>query len=126
VSTDISKARNVSVETYRRNGMPVRTPVWLVSEGATVFVRTDPHSGKVKRIKNNPHVRLAPSDMRGNVKGPWVDGEARFVEGAEAKRVLELFQEKYGMLFTWVGIWRRLRGGGQFAVIAIKPEAAPK
>lgn len=124
--SDLSSASYISLETYKKDGTPVRTPVWLVADGATVFVRTDPNSGKVKRIRKNHHVKLAPSDMRGNVKGAWVEGEARFVEGDAAQEVLKLFSKKYRTAHALLTLTRRLRGNSTLQVIAIElqPRAA--
>jgi PPOX class probable F420-dependent enzyme len=58
----------ISLETYRRNGVPVRTPVWFLIENAILYVHTDDSTGKVKRIRRNPKVRLAPSHFRGKPK----------------------------------------------------------
>lgn len=121
----LAGTRNISLETYRKNGDPVRTTVWLVEEGGALYVRTDPRSGKARRIRRNPRVRLAPSDMRGNVKGEWADGDAGFVEGDEYQRILELFRRKYGLAFALISLWRSLRGAPPFVVIRIKVLPAP-
>src|SRR5438132_12331821 len=69
--------KHISLETYRKTGDLVRTPVWFVEENGELFVRTDSDTGKIKRIRNNPRVRVAPCNMRGTVKSDWVEGEAR-------------------------------------------------
>lgn len=121
------KARNIVLETYRKSGAPVRTPVWLVVDGGTIYVRTDPKSGKAKRIRNNPHVRLAPSDMRGNVKGEWADGDVRPLAGADAERILALFGKKYGFAVSLMRLWHRIRGFPPYLVLAIsiRPSGNP-
>ena len=118
-------ARNISLETYRKNGDPVRTTVLVVEDAGKLFVRTDPRSGKVKRIRRNPKVRVAPSDMRGNTKGDWVEGEASFVKGAEAERVLGLFGKKYGLMVRLFRIWLWITRVPPVAVIAIKTGSRP-
>src|SRR5689334_18846042 len=55
----------ISLETYRRNGEPVRTPVWFLKENGILYVHTGDNTGKVKRIRRNPKVRVAPSHFRG-------------------------------------------------------------
>ena len=114
-----SKERYISLETYKKSGEAVRTPVWLIEEGGVVFIRTDPSSWKAKRMRRNHRVRLAPSDMRGTPKGEWVDGEARFVEGEEAERVLKLITKKYGLMGRVIESGNSLRGRHPTAVIAI-------
>ena len=98
----------MSLETYRKSGAPVKTTVWLVLDAGSLYVRTSPKSGKAKRLRRNPRVRLAPSDMRGNVKGEWMSGEAGFVEGADAPRIATLFRKKYGFMVALVGLWMRI------------------
>ena len=108
------------METYRSDGEPVRTTTFLVVDGDNIYVRTDLKTGKVKRLSENPRVRLAPSDMRGSPKGAWVEGEARMVEGEEAARVLLLFREKYGLLARVLDPLNRFRGIRFTGVISIK------
>jgi len=106
-----SDARYISLETFRKNGVGVRTTVWLVEDGGVVYFRTDPKSGKAKRIRLNPHVRIARSDMGGKVKGAWVDGEARGVDEKESDRIRDLFREKYGLQIRLLGGLSRFSGG---------------
>jgi PPOX class probable F420-dependent enzyme len=115
-----SAEKYVSLETYKRSGDAVQTPVWIVEEGGVLYVRTDPGSWKAKRIRRNPRVRVAPSDLRGKATGPWAEGEARFIEGPEADRVLRLIKEKYGATGKLVDSFNRLRGMHPTAVISIK------
>ncbi len=90
----------LSLETVRKNGTAIRTPVWFAGEPpvgtpATLYFYTIGDTGKMKRIRNNPGVRIAPCDMRGNVKGSWVDARAEIVSGDEAKRAMKLIDRKY-------------------------------
>ncbi len=89
--------KHISVETYRKTGDPVRTPVWFVEENGELYVRTDSDTGKIKRIRNNAHVRVAISNMRGTIKGEWVDGEARTLDPESSQHVFALLKKKYGM-----------------------------
>ena len=108
-----SDARYISLETFRKSGVGVRTTVWLVEDGGVLYFRTDPKSGKAKRIRLNPHVRVARSDMGGNVKGAWVDGEAGQVDEKESDRVRDLFRKKYGLQIRLLGGISRLTGGAR-------------
>jgi len=110
ITGQFSKARYISLETYRKTGAPVATTVWVVVDGGTVYIRTDPRSGKVKRIRRNPRVRLAPANSRGQATSPWEGGMATFVEGPTSERILDLFKKKYGLQFRLVGSMARLRG----------------
>ena len=87
----------LNLVTYRRSGAAVPTPLWFVEEGGVLYVRTPARSGKVKRLRDNPRVRVVPSDGRGNPKGAWLDGRARIVvDGAEAGKANRLVHRKYG------------------------------
>jgi len=50
----------INLETFRRDGRGVRTPVWFVQDGASLYVRTVADSGKVKRIRNQTQVNISP------------------------------------------------------------------
>jgi len=108
----------LNLETYRKNGKPVPTPVWFAQDDGVLYVYTNVNTGKVKRIRNNPRVRLAPCDARGKPKGTWVEGQARIVDAAEADRGHQLLNQKY----SWKrlgDIWAKLRRSKQ-VVIAIE------
>lgn len=95
----------LSLETYRRSGTPVRTPVWFArddSDPAMLYVVSERDAGKVKRIRNNPGVKIAPCTIRGTVKGQWLPATGRLVDGDEAARGHALLDRKY-----WL---RRLAG----------------
>ena len=100
--------RYLNLETFRRSGVGVRTPVWFAESGGVLYVYTLAGSGKIKRIRNNPRVRLAPSDMRGRPLAEWVEGEARILPPEEAENADRLLNRKYRLkrLFDWT---RRLR-----------------
>jgi hypothetical protein len=87
----------INLETTRRNGEAVQTPVWFVELGGMLYVRTGADSGKVKRIRNNGLVRVAPCDYRGELQGDWVDAQARLVDSSTAEQVNQLFNRKYGL-----------------------------
>ena len=74
----------VLLTTYRRNGTPVGTPVHIAVDGDRAFVRTWDATWKLKRIRNNPEVEVAPSTMRGEPTGPAIHARARVLEGAES------------------------------------------
>ena len=114
-----AKQQFINVETYRRNGQGVPTPAWFVEDKGTLYVRTGDNSGKVKRIRNNPRVRVTPCDMRGGPLGEWVEGQARFAGAAESNRVNQLLAHKYGLQKAMFEIMGKLQGR-QYTVIAIQ------
>ena len=96
----------LNLETFKKNGEGVKTPVWfaadpsasLDSNDAKLYIYTIGVSGKVKRIRNNPRVRIAPCEMRGKVLGEWVEARAEIVTGEEAAHGMQLLNKKY---FPW-------------------------
>jgi uncharacterized protein len=115
-----SSEKYISLETYKKNGEAVKSPVWVVEDGGVVYVRTDPTSWKAKRIRKNPRVRIAASDMRGKVTGQWVDGKARFIEGQEVDRKIELFKKKYGSGLRFTDFFNGIRGRHATAILSIE------
>jgi uncharacterized protein len=88
----------LNIETYRKNGKAVATPVWFAEDGGVLYIYSLADAGKVKRIPNNPRVRVAPCDMRGKLKGEWVEARARIIQGDEAAKGHRLLDKKYGLL----------------------------
>jgi len=126
--SQFAKAKYLNLETFRKTGVGVRTPVWFAQDtapgdfspdaGSVFYIYSTPDAGKVKRIRNNPRVRVAPCDMRGNLRGAWVDARARTCEGAEVAHGQELLRRKYGWMKIAGDFFSRLRGRTQ-TVIAI-------
>ena len=85
----------ISLETFKRNGQGVKTPVWFVLHEHALYAYTEADSWKVKRIRNNPRVRVAVCSMRGTIKGPWLDGTASLVEGDDRLAANKLLDRKY-------------------------------
>src|SRR5271170_4937600 len=65
--------------TFRKNGVAVPTPVWFGEADGKMYVMSRPDSGKCKRLRNNPQVRIAACTMRGKVTGPEFDATARIL-----------------------------------------------
>ena len=100
----------LNLESYRRNGQGVRTPLWFVEDDGALYFYTVAHSYKVKRIHNNPRVRVAPCDMRGNVEGEWATATARRLGDAESRRANELLNRKYGLAKRILNFLAKIRG----------------
>jgi len=87
---ELGRERYVSLATFRKNGKEVRTPVWVAPDGEHLYVYTNRTMGKVKRIRNDGRVRIAPCDVRGGLRGEWEDGHARMLDAPdELERGLE-------------------------------------
>ena len=85
----------ISLETFKKNGQSVKTPVWFVLHKNAFYVYTEADSWKVKRIRNSPRVRVAVCNIRGGIKGPWLDATASLVEGDERLAADKLLDRKY-------------------------------
>jgi uncharacterized protein len=107
----------LNLETYRKDGRAVRTPVWFVESDDLLYVRTSDDTGKYKRIRNNPSVQIAPCDMRGKVKGKWVKGDARIANEEEKLKAFKMIEKKYGMIYK---ITRMFMSRKNYVVIAIR------
>lgn len=112
----------INLETFRKNGEGVRTPLWFAEEGGILYARTFEKTGKVKRLRRESRARVAPCDVRGDLKGEWIEAEAWLVEsGSEAEMANRLLNEKYGLLKRVIEPVAALRHG-KAVVVAIRPE----
>jgi len=91
----LGSEKYISLETFKKNGEGVKTPVWFVLHNDALYVYTEADSWKVKRIRRNPRVRVAACTMRGAVTGPWLDATASLVEGDERLAADKLLNKKY-------------------------------
>jgi len=101
----IHDEKYVAFTTYRKNGEAKSLPVWIVDAGnGKVGFTTASSSWKVKRLRNNSHVMLQPSDSKGNVKAGTqaVSGTAETSQGSEFDRISALVKKKYGVQFTMI------------------------
>lgn len=114
--SQLAGEKYISIETYRKSGQPVRTPVWFAKSGGILYVRTSDDTGKYKRIRNDSSVQVAPCNMRGNVKGEWVKAEARIVSDDEKERAYKMLEKKYGLIYKMSSMFL---GGRNYVVLAI-------
>jgi PPOX class probable F420-dependent enzyme len=83
--------------TFRKSGEPVPTPVWFgVGDDGKLYVRSERDTGKVKRIRRDGRVRVAPSSFRGKPLGPPVEARARVLPAEEEERAEHAIQSNYG------------------------------
>jgi PPOX class probable F420-dependent enzyme len=95
--TQFDRNQYISLSTFRKSGVEVKTPVWFAAMGGKLYVFTAGDSGKVKRLRNSSRARIAPCDARGNVKGEWRDATARIVDDAALiERAHKTLRAKYG------------------------------
>jgi PPOX class probable F420-dependent enzyme len=99
--TSLEPFRNqwaVLLTSFRRDGTPVGTPVSVAFDGERAFVRSPGTGWKVKRMRRNPHVELAPCTPRGRSTGPSLSAVATPLEGEEAKRAARALRRKHPVL----------------------------
>ena len=113
----------ISLETYRRSGKPVRTPVWFLEEDGVIYVHTDDSTGKVKRIRQNPRVRIAPSHFRGKPKTDYIDARAELVRDPETvKKYHSRIYDRYGLQGAFARFVQRFsRSKAKDVIILVKP-----
>jgi len=116
--TQFLDQKYINLETYKKNGQVVQTPVWFVLDAGVIYVRTDKNSGKVKRAQNNPNVHLMPCNIKGRPKGEWIDGTIQIANENESNRAKQLLNQKYGLLGKMLGIMYKLRKI-EFVVLSI-------
>jgi hypothetical protein len=94
-TTSAFPGKYISVSSYKRDGTAVATPVWFVQDGGRLLVETDAASGKVKRIRRNPVVSVAPCTASGKLRGPGVVAVARVLADSETPAVERALTAKY-------------------------------
>ena len=93
---NLESQKYISLETYKKNDQAVKTPVWFVIQNDLVYVITREKTGKVRRIKNNPHVKISLCTFRGKILGDWISGMANRVLDDESEMAIKLRKKKYG------------------------------
>ncbi|WP_415953728.1 PPOX class F420-dependent oxidoreductase [Streptomyces sp. KLOTTS4A1] len=100
----LTRSRYVSLTTYRRDGTPVSTPVWVVGDGELLYVWTKTDTWKVKRLRNDKRVVVTACDVRGRVAEGAVsrEGTARLLGESEMPRLRRLLSRKYKWQYRMV------------------------
>jgi PPOX class probable F420-dependent enzyme len=104
IPAEIRGQRYLTIATFRKTGVPVYTPIWFAEDGDKLYFMTNSKLGKVKRIRNNPQVKIAPSTIRGKITGPEFPASVRLMRPEEYARVRQLINAKYWLArlpFLW-------------------------
>lgn len=107
----LDRGSYINLATFRRSGKAVETPVWFARDGERLYVFTAADAGKVKRLRRDARIRMAPCDVRGRVKGEWIEGRGRRVD--EPERVAAAYaalRRKYGWQMRLTDFFSRLSG----------------
>jgi PPOX class probable F420-dependent enzyme len=98
--TELGQSQYLLLTTFRKDGTPVPTPVW-VAPGPTddlIYAWSNKDSGKVKRIRRSGDVEVGPCDLRGNPKGESVKARARLLDDDASDDVRSRIVKKYGFM----------------------------
>jgi len=104
VPTEIHSQRYISLATFRKSGVAVYTPVWFAEDNNKLYLMTNSKSGKCKRIRNNPRVKIAPCTMRGKITGPEFPATIRILPAEEFAHIRRAINRKYWLArvpFLW-------------------------
>ena len=104
IPPEIHGQKYISVATFRKNGTAVYTPVWFAEDNGKLFVMTRSDSGKYKRLRNNPDVKIAPCTIRGTITGPEFSAKARILPENEWGPARDAIRTKYWLArvpFLW-------------------------
>ncbi|BDZ44773.1 PPOX class F420-dependent oxidoreductase [Naasia aerilata] len=97
-STDWARCNTAALETRKRDGSWVRTPVSLVTHDGRTYFRTYASAGKAKRLRNFTEVRVSPCTLLGRPLGPAVAGETRLLGPEEALVARRLLRRRHPVL----------------------------
>ncbi|MGA7051844.1 MAG: PPOX class F420-dependent oxidoreductase [Mycobacterium sp.] len=115
-TTALGEQSFVSLTTFKRNGEGVSAPMWIGRDGADLFMWTPADSWKVKRVRNNPRILLAPSSRSGKVRDGVtpVDGTAQVIaDPATVDRLQSAIRSKYGLQYYLVTLIEKIAAGGR-------------
>jgi uncharacterized protein len=104
IPAEIHGKRYISIASFRKNGLAVQTPVWFAEEGGKLLVMTRTDSGKYKRIRNNPEIKIAPCTMAGKITGPEFPARAQILPEADWDQARRAIRAKYWLArvpFLW-------------------------
>ena len=89
--------RYLNLATFRKNGNSVETPIWFAERGGRYFAFSESKAGKVKRLRNSSRSRVAACDMKGRVRGEWLDAETIIAHDPEVQKdAYAALRKKYG------------------------------
>jgi PPOX class probable F420-dependent enzyme len=97
----LSDEKYVLLTTFKRDGSPVATPVWIVGlDDGTYGFWTSSGSGKAKRLSHTERVTVQASDARGRVKAGSepINATARLITGPDMVELQGKIKAKYGIM----------------------------
>lgn len=119
----IAEGKYVLLTTFKKDGTGVPTPLWGARDGDRLLMWTVTDSWKVKRLRRNPKVTIAPCDMRGNPRGDAVDATAEILDEAGTARARAAVASKYGIL-GWLTVKGSVLRRGKSGSVGLSISAA--
>jgi uncharacterized protein len=101
---EIAACKRTLLVTYRGDGTPVATPVWAAEQAGRLYVRSERSSGKVKRLRRDTRLLVAPCTVRGEPLGAPLEARARVLDPDEEPLAERALATGYGSgraLFEW-------------------------
>ncbi|HEX6551660.1 MAG TPA: PPOX class F420-dependent oxidoreductase [Ktedonobacteraceae bacterium] len=127
---DLGREQCIALTTFRKTGQAVTTPVWFAQSPGAIYVETHADAGKLKRLRHNARVTLAPCTYSAKVTGAVIAGNARILtESEERTAASAALSKKYGLmrpLFHFVRnaqCWLQRKAKVVVVYIAIEPIA---
>jgi PPOX class probable F420-dependent enzyme len=93
----VARHKRALLVTFRRDGRPVPTPVWAARGGAHLYVRSERDAGKLKRLRNDPRVLVAPCTVRGRPLGAPFEARAKMLAREEEPLAEAALAARYGL-----------------------------
>jgi uncharacterized protein len=115
-----ARRRCMLLTTYRRDGTPVASPVWFVTDHGEVRVWTQTSSGKLKRVRHTAQCTIAPCTVFGRLTGNALAGQARILPVTEGPFIQLLLRAKYPIQKRLLDGYTQFRRRGRAAT----PEAS--
>ncbi|MFT3927289.1 MAG: PPOX class F420-dependent oxidoreductase [Myxococcales bacterium] len=109
--SNLAEERYINLESFKKDGNGVKTPVWCAPLDGKIVVFTEGESFKVKRIRRNPNVRVAKCDVRGKVLGPWSEATCVVLsDHQQEERAYAVLRRKYGLQMRVLDFFSGLAG----------------
>jgi hypothetical protein len=113
----LASQRYISLTTFKRDGTPVSTPVWVVSDdGERLLVWSAAKTWKVRRLRRDSRVLVAASNFRGRERGERLPAQARVIPDPGVDGLL---RRKYGWQKRALDLLNRRTDAGTWATIEI-------
>ncbi|MEO5608501.1 MAG: PPOX class F420-dependent oxidoreductase [Ornithinibacter sp.] len=106
----------IQLTTFRKNGAPVPTPVWVVRDGSAISAFTPIGAGKLKRLRHTSRVTVQECSRRGSVEDgtrPIEATASSSTDPADVDRVTSLLAKKYGFQFKVVMLIEKISSRGR-------------